>query len=89
MTGPRPFRLLLLAVTLLGGAACASDDKRDQFYNTDVGANWVPDDGSVIQPHDAAVDQGAADGRDGGVRDAGGDAVDGGDAAAVDAAGEG
>jgi hypothetical protein len=68
MTGPRPYRILLLAFTLSGAAACASDSKRDQFYNTDVGAEWTYD-GAVATVHDAAVDSTTASqggGQDGG-----------------------
>jgi hypothetical protein len=57
MTGPRPYRLLLLAFTLFGGGACKSDNRRDQFYNTDVGAGWMPDeDAARATAHDAAID---------------------------------
>jgi hypothetical protein len=60
MTAPRATRLLTLAVTLMvGGASCSSGELKDQFYGTDVGANWIPLDAT---PRDAPSDAAATDG---------------------------
>jgi hypothetical protein len=81
MTGPRPLRLLLLGATLIGGVACKSDNRRDRFYSTDVGIDWMPDPNATIRPHDAAGEEGGVDAGPGG-REAGTDGPD----AAVDSA---
>jgi hypothetical protein len=83
--------MLLLAATLLvAGARCSSATKTDQFYNTDVGANWMPEAGDLVRDagsqidvaaDGAGLDAGAADGPD-----ASADTADGGSDAAVDAA---
>jgi hypothetical protein len=62
------------AALLVAGPGCSNDDKRDQFYGTDVGANWVPPDATVRE--DAAPDGGRA--RDGGEAGVDGGAADGG-----------
>jgi hypothetical protein len=63
MPFPRIARLVAVGATLLvAGLACSNSGKRDQFYGTDVGANWIPPDATVREA--AAVS-------DAGVRDAG------------------
>lgn len=50
-SGPMLFsrlaRLAAVAALIAAGAACTSSEKRDQFYGTDVGANWIPPDATV------------------------------------------
>jgi hypothetical protein len=72
MPVPRIARLVTLGATLLvAGLACSNSTKRDQFYNTDVGANWIPPD-ATVRESGAAPDGGAGDAGDAG--DAGVDA---------------
>jgi len=73
----RVARLLAVGGMLLCGAACSSSNRRDQFYGTDVGANWIPPDATT---RDTAPlpDAGAGD-----AGDAGEAGVDGGAEAGV------
>jgi hypothetical protein len=75
MNAPRAARLLALAATLAAGGACTSESKRDQWFGTDGGANWVADDALRLVPRDASTAEAGDAGRDGG------DAGDAGDAA--------
>jgi hypothetical protein len=80
MLAPRAW-LFVAAVTLsVAAGGCSSSGFRDQYYGTDVGANWVPPDGGLLS-HDAASDGeagAAADAADGGAdaADGGADALD-------------
>jgi hypothetical protein len=33
---------------MVGGWACSTGERRDQYYGTDVGVGWVPGDGSAL-----------------------------------------
>jgi hypothetical protein len=59
MPFPRIARLAAGATLLVAGLACSTSGKRDQFYGTDVGANWTPPDATVREagsPRDAGAD---------------------------------
>jgi len=83
MLFPRVARLAALGATLLAIAlGCTSSGRHDQFYGTDVGANWIPPDATVretVVRADGGADAGEA-GVDGGV-----DAGTPGDAPSADA----
>jgi hypothetical protein len=76
MSLPRIARLAAVGATLLvAGLGCSGNTKRDQFYGTDVGADWIPPD-ATLREASAAHDGGA------------GDAADAGDALPGDASGD-
>jgi hypothetical protein len=63
-------RLAAVAALIAAGAACTSSEKHDQFYGTDVGANWIPPD-ATVRDTAPSPEAGHADAGDAG--DAGGD----------------
>jgi hypothetical protein len=72
-----PARLFVVAATLMvASGACSTSSKRDQYYGTDVGADWVPPDGGLLSRDAASGD--AEAGADGAADTAGPDAADGG-----------
>src|SRR5262249_39193672 len=69
MSFPRIAGLVAGATLLVAGLACPSSSNRDQFYGTDVGANWIPPDATVREAgslRDAGVGDGGDVGVDGG-----------------------
>jgi hypothetical protein len=79
MIAPRRAPLLGLVLTFtMAGWACSSSGKKDQFYGTDVGADWIPPDATPRDaPGDAAAGDTASDGGDA-ATDLGSDALDAG-----------
>jgi hypothetical protein len=84
MNAPRAARRIALALTLMvAGWGCSGSTRKDQFYGTDVGVNWIPADATAP---DAAGDARVQDassveeaGTDAGAAlDAGADALDAG-----------
>jgi hypothetical protein len=69
MAFPRIARLAVGATLLVAGLGCSTSGKRDQYYGTDVGANWIPPDATARE---------AGSARDGGARDSGDAGLDGG-----------
>jgi hypothetical protein len=79
MSVPRAARLFALAATLMVvGWACSSKTRRDQYYGTDVGADWIAPDGSAGGTiADGSADAARGDGaRDEAAGDGSGDAFD-------------
>jgi hypothetical protein len=87
MSLPRIARLVAVGATLAAGLGCSDDSKRDQFYGTDVGANWIPPDATVREAsvaRDGGADGGEAGVDGGAAADAGADAAPSADAPASD-----
>jgi hypothetical protein len=87
-----PPRTWLVAIAMVAGLACSSEDRRDQNYGTDLGVGWVPADGSAYVPRDAGPDASGDVGEVGEVGEVGDGLAAtnqdaGGDAAVIDAAG--
>ena len=56
MNAPRAARFALAVTFLVAGWACSNNTPKDQFYGTDVGANWIPPDATARDaPGDASA----------------------------------
>ena len=81
MNAPRAVRFALAVTLMVAGWACSNTTRKDQFYGTDVGANWIPPDATARDaPGDASAEEAAQTGDAGeaGVLDAGTDGLDSG-----------
>jgi len=81
MNAPRATRIALAVTLMVAGWACSNNTRKDQFYGTDVGVNWMPPDATARDaPGDAAVEETGSPGDAGeaGVTDAGSDGLDAG-----------